>query len=45
MDIQFANFTPNSLGFAEPGTQSLAEGFNMLRRLEENWFSGDTADG
>jgi GNAT superfamily N-acetyltransferase len=41
MDIKFSTFTPNSLGFAELRSQSLAEGFNMLRRLEENWLSGD----
>ncbi|WP_147197037.1 GNAT family N-acetyltransferase [Pantoea sp. CCBC3-3-1] len=41
MDIQFANLTPNSPGFVELRSQSMAEGFNMLRRLEENWLSGD----
>lgn len=40
MDIQLANFTPNSPGFVELRSQSMAEGFNMLRRLEENWLSG-----
>ena len=40
MDIQFANLTLNSLGFVELKAQSMAEGFNMLRRLEENWLSG-----
>jgi GNAT superfamily N-acetyltransferase len=40
MDIQFANLTPNSPGFVELRSQSMAEGFNMLRRLEENWLSG-----
>ncbi len=39
MDIQFANLTPNSPGFVELRSQSMAEGFNMLRRLEENWLS------
>ncbi|EJL93735.1 hypothetical protein PMI17_00176 [Pantoea sp. GM01] len=36
MDIQFANPTPGNPGFVELRTQSMAEGFNMLRRLEEN---------
>lgn len=39
MNIQFANLTPNSPGFVELRSQSVAEGFNMLRRLEENWLS------
>lgn len=40
MDIKFASLTPNSPGFIELRSQSMAEGFNMLRRLEENWLSG-----
>lgn len=40
MDIQFANLTPYSLGFVALKSQSMAEGFNMLRRLEDNWLSG-----
>lgn len=41
MDIKFASLTPNSPGFIELRSQSMAEGFNMLRRLEENWLSGN----
>ena len=40
MDIQLTNVTPDSPGFAELKSQSMAEGFNMLRRLEDNWLSG-----
>ncbi|MCG8707798.1 GNAT family N-acetyltransferase [Brenneria sp. 4F2] len=40
MDIHFTNITPESPGFAELKAQSMAEEFNMLRRLEENWLSG-----
>ena len=40
MDIQLTNVTPESAGFAELKSQSMAEGFNMLRRLEDNWLSG-----
>jgi len=40
MDIQLTNVTPDSPGFAELRSQSMAEGFNMLRRLEDNWLSG-----
>ncbi|MEN0582060.1 GNAT family N-acetyltransferase [Phytobacter palmae] len=40
MNIQFTTFTPDSPGFAELKSQSIAEGLNMLRRLEENWLSG-----
>jgi GNAT superfamily N-acetyltransferase len=40
MDIQFANLTPHSPEFVELRSQSITEGFNMLRRLEENWRSG-----
>lgn len=40
MDIQFAKITPDSTGFGPLKSQSIAGGFNMLRRLEENWLSG-----
>lgn len=40
MDIQLTNVSPDSPGFAELKSQSMAEGFNMLRRLEDNWLSG-----
>ncbi|EKN5129382.1 GNAT family N-acetyltransferase [Yersinia enterocolitica] len=40
MGIHFANISPDSPGFVELRSQSMAEGFNMLRRLEENWLSG-----
>lgn len=40
MNIQFANITPDSTGFAELRSQSMDEGLNMLRRLEDNWLSG-----
>ncbi|MCT4707655.1 GNAT family N-acetyltransferase [Enterobacteriaceae bacterium H16N7] len=39
MDICFTNITPLTLGFAELRTQSISSGFNMLRRLDENWHS------
>ena len=39
MDFHFANLTPDSPGFDELRSQSMAEGFNMLRRLEDNWHS------
>ncbi len=42
MDIQFAHPTPGDPGFVELRTQSMAEGFNILRRLEENWLSGNS---
>jgi len=40
MNIHLTNITPDCPGFAELRSQSMAEGFNMLRRLEENWLSG-----
>ncbi|WP_246871802.1 GNAT family N-acetyltransferase, partial [Pantoea ananatis] len=40
MDIHFAEISPDSSGFVELRTQSMTEGLNMLRRLEENWLSG-----
>nr|WP_090965518.1 GNAT family N-acetyltransferase [Pantoea varia] len=40
MDIKFANLTPGCPGFVELKAQSMAEVFNMLCRLEENWLSG-----
>lgn len=40
MTITLANITPDRQGFAALQTQSMAAGFNMLRRLEENWRSG-----
>lgn len=40
MDIQLTNVIPDSPGFAELRSQSMAEGFNILRRLEDNWLSG-----
>ncbi|HAT2608344.1 TPA: GNAT family N-acetyltransferase [Kluyvera intermedia] len=40
MNIQFTNITPASSGFAELKLKSMAEGFNMLHRLEENWLNG-----
>lgn len=40
MDIQLRSVTPDSPGFAELRSQSMSEGFNMLRRLEDNWLSG-----
>jgi len=40
MDIHFADITPDSPGFLALRAQSMAEGFNMLRRLNENWLSG-----
>ncbi|VEB96301.1 Acetyltransferase (GNAT) family [Cedecea lapagei] len=33
--------TPDNPGFALLKAQSIAENFNMLRRLEANWLSGD----
>lgn len=40
MDIQLTSVTPDNPGFAELRSQSMAEGFNMLRRLQDNWLSG-----
>lgn len=40
MTITLANITPDSQGFVTLQTQSMAAGFNMLRRLEENWRNG-----
>jgi len=41
MNIHYARITPDSTGFGPLKSQSIAGGFNMLRRLEENWLSGD----
>ncbi|MGD9427126.1 GNAT family N-acetyltransferase [Pantoea sp. NSTU24] len=41
MNIHYAKVIPCSPGFEALKSQSMAEGFNMLRRLEENWLSGD----
>ena len=45
MNIHFANISPASPGFVDLKSQSMAEGFNMLRRLEENWHSGHNRFG
>lgn len=45
MNIQFTNITPASPGVAELKLKSMAEGFNMLRRLEENWLNGQNCFG
>lgn len=39
MDIKIENVTPNSNGFQELKSESIVFGFNMLRRLEENWLT------
>ncbi len=40
MNIIIANITPDNKGFLELKAESMAAGFNMLRRLEENWLNG-----
>ncbi|MBU4682512.1 GNAT family N-acetyltransferase [Cedecea davisae] len=40
MNTQFTSITPDCQEFAELRAQSIAAGFNMLRRLDENWQSG-----
>lgn len=40
MNIVITNITPDNPGFGELKAESMAAGFNMLRRLEENWLSG-----
>ena len=40
MNIIITNITPDNPGFGELKAESMAAGFNMLRRLEENWLSG-----
>ncbi len=39
MNIIIANITPDTPGFFALKAESMAAGFNMLRRLEENWLS------
>lgn len=41
MDIKIKEITPCYQGFAELKLLSITEGFNMLRRLEDNWRSGE----
>lgn len=40
MNVIIANMTPDNKGFLELKVESMAAGFNMLRRLEENWLNG-----
>lgn len=40
MTITLASITPDTQGFVALQSQSMVTGFNMLRRLEENWRSG-----
>lgn len=35
-----AKMTPDQKGFLALKTESMASGFNLLRRLEENWLNG-----
>lgn len=37
MNIIIANITPDNKGFMALKAESMAAGFNMLRRLKENW--------
>lgn len=41
--LLIAATTPDDLGFIALRSESLAQHFNMLRRLAENWQSGKTA--
>lgn len=40
MTIIITSITPGSEGFLALKSRSMAAGFNMLRRLEENWLNG-----
>lgn len=40
MNILIAKITPDNNGFLALKEESMAAGFNMLRRLEENWLNG-----
>lgn len=39
MNIIITNITPASKGFLALKSESISAGFNMLRRLEENWLN------
>lgn len=40
MNMVIENMTPDNKGFSKLKEESMPAGFNMLRRLEENWFNG-----
>ena len=40
MNFIIAKITPDDKGFKALKEESMAAGFNMLRRLEENWLNG-----
>ncbi|EMK7763801.1 TPA: GNAT family N-acetyltransferase [Yersinia enterocolitica] len=40
MNNIIANITPENKGFLELKVESMSAGFNMLRRLDENWLNG-----
>ncbi|MFK3663593.1 GNAT family N-acetyltransferase [Scandinavium sp. NPDC088450] len=40
MNNIIASITPENKGFLELKEESMSAGFNMLRRLEENWLNG-----
>lgn len=39
MDILIENITPDNKGFFALKAESIAAGFNLLRRLEKNWMN------
>lgn len=39
-NIIIVSITPGTTGFSELKAESMAAGFNMLHRLEENWLNG-----
>ena len=40
MNVTIEDITPDYSGFLELKAESIAAGFNMLRRLEDNWLNG-----
>jgi len=40
MNILIESITPDNKGFFALKAESMAAGFNMLHRLEENWLNG-----
>ncbi|WP_045047285.1 GNAT family N-acetyltransferase [Rouxiella chamberiensis] len=40
MNMIIMNITPDKRGFSRLKEESMSNGFNMLRRLEDNWLNG-----
>ncbi len=40
MKVTIEDITPDCRDFSELKAESIAAGFNMLRRLEDNWLNG-----